>query len=382
MLVVLKSRLNEMTVRPARTLVWLAAAVLGLVSLAMIVGGTRSRADEQFTRSRPGLSWNQAIAALTSRMDPSALELAQRFDPALATPLDPNAVLTGAPGLDSPADMTTAKAFANLSPNEALLLNQAIPFVVDANAPARPFFLGSASLQDRARAVHCLTQAVYYEAGFEPLAGRQAVAQVVLNRVRHPAYPKSVCGVVFEGSGQPTGCQFTFACDGALGRPPSEWAWREAEKVAIQALDGFVMAAVGNSTHYHTQWVLPYWAPNLLKVKQIGAHIFYRWPGGWGLPSAFRLAYAGREEAFGDQLTAKNAATLAAEDSPPPVEPTMIVASLGKVVSGPAAAGDDKEALVVAPSKPVAAPLSAAIPTVTLNPEPRRTPHLAISGGF
>jgi hypothetical protein len=138
----------------------------------------------------------------------------------------------------------------------------------------------------------CLTQAVYYEAGFEPLEGRRAVAQVVLNRMRHPAFPKSVCGVVYQGSRSPV-CQFSFVCDGALYRRPAAQLWREAELVAAAALSGYVEASVGSATHYHADYVAPYWAPMLSKVAKLGAHIFYRWPGAWGRDAAFTGRYVG-----------------------------------------------------------------------------------------
>ena len=183
----------------------------------------------------------------------------------------------------------------DLTPEQAVAANQAIPIAVLPNPPAKPFQMAAASDDDRARAEACLAQAVYYEAGFEPLAGEQAVAQVVLNRVRHPVYPKTVCGVVFQGSDLKTGCQFTFTCDGALSRTPEEKAWARATAVAHAALNGYVMKAVGEATHYHTQYVVPYWSPTLVKLTQIGQHIFYRWTGTFGQPPAFAGQYAGNE---------------------------------------------------------------------------------------
>jgi spore germination cell wall hydrolase CwlJ-like protein len=181
------------------------------------------------------------------------------------------------------------------SPDEARLVNASLPFSGTAIEAARPFHLtGYSSGGDRA--LQCMTQAVYYEAGFEPLEGRRAVAQVVLNRMRHPAYPNSVCGVIYQGSTAP-GCQFSFTCDGSLARPPARKAWDEAAAVAREALGGRVASAVGQATHYHTDYVAPYWAPRLSKIVQIGAHIFYRWPGNWGRRQAFTSAYAG-EPAF------------------------------------------------------------------------------------
>jgi hypothetical protein len=120
---------------------------------------------------------------------------------------------------------------------------------------------------------------------------------VVLNRMRHPAFPKTVCGVVFQGADRKTGCQFTFTCDGALARKPDEAAWARARKVAEAALSGFVMKKVGNATHYHADYVAPYWSPTLVKVAVVGQHIFYRWTGGAGLPPAFGGRYGGGEMA-------------------------------------------------------------------------------------
>lgn len=175
---------------------------------------------------------------------------------------------------------------------EAKLINASMPFSALPVTAARPFDLSNSDPLDQRRALLCLTQAVYYEAGFEPLEGRRAVAQVVLNRLRHPAFPKSVCGVVYQGARAPV-CQFSFVCDGSLYRRPALGAWKQAEAVARAALDGFVERAVGAATHYHADYVAPFWAPRLAKITQIGAHIFYRWPGAWGSTAAFTGRYIG-----------------------------------------------------------------------------------------
>jgi spore germination cell wall hydrolase CwlJ-like protein len=159
---------------------------------------------------------------------------------------------------------------------------------------AQPFIISYDALPMAERALRCLTQAVYYEAGFEPMEGRQAVAQVILNRMRHPAYPNSVCGVVYQGSSRP-GCQFSFTCDGSLHRAPDPKSWAVARDVAAQALSGKVTSSVGMATHYHANYVSPYWAPKLTKISKIGAHIFYRWPGSWGRPAAFTDNYSAKE---------------------------------------------------------------------------------------
>lgn len=174
---------------------------------------------------------------------------------------------------------------------DAQLINASLPFTAAPLQSARAFTVDEAS-SDHRRALLCLTQAVYYEAGYEPIEGRRAVAQVVLNRMRHPAFPKSVCGVVYQGS---TGavCQFSFVCDGALYRRPSQGAWTQSEAVAEAALDGYVEKSVGEATHYHADYVAPRWAPMLAKVAKLGAHIFYRWPGAWGTAAAFTGRYIG-----------------------------------------------------------------------------------------
>src|SRR5207253_7963289 len=116
-------------------------------------------------------------------------------------------------------------------------------------------------------ALRCLTQAIYYEAANEPETGKRAVAQVVINRMRHPAYPKSVCGVVYEGANAAV-CQFSFTCDGALLRAPAQRQWAESRAVAEAALAGNVLPEVGSATNYHADYVLPRWAFTLGKITQ------------------------------------------------------------------------------------------------------------------
>lgn len=143
-------------------------------------------------------------------------------------------------------------------------------------------------------ALTCLSQAIYYEAANEPLTGKRAVAQVVLNRLKHPAYPNSVCAVVYEGVHRPV-CQFSFTCDGSLLRKPLARQWNESRDVARAALAGSVEPRVGSATHYHADYVLPRWAYTLAKIDKIGAHIFYRFPGRAGEADAFTRRWNGRE---------------------------------------------------------------------------------------
>lgn len=181
----------------------------------------------------------------------------------------------------------------NLAP--AAHWDNATPEAGSANGQTARPLVANGTETDRNRALHCLTQAIYYEAASESDAGQRAVAQVVLNRVAHPTYPDTVCGVVFQGSARKTGCQFTFTCDGSLARRPSRFSWNRARAVALAALSGAVYAPVGLATHYHTVQIHPYWADSLQTVGTIGAHIFYKWKGAAGRPAAFRSAYLGAE---------------------------------------------------------------------------------------
>lgn len=161
--------------------------------------------------------------------------------------------------------------------------------------PAQPFTTRGASPLDRVRALECLAAAIYYEAASEPDEGQRAVAQVVLNRVRHPAFPATVCGVVYQGAERASGCQFSFACDGAMARVPSAKGWARAARTAASALAGYVFAPVGLATHYHTYAVTPSWNRSLVMTDVVGAHFFHRWKGVWGTAAAFHQPYTGRE---------------------------------------------------------------------------------------
>ncbi|MEI7931956.1 MAG: cell wall hydrolase [Alphaproteobacteria bacterium] len=224
-----------------------------------------------------------------------------------------------------------------LSYDEARAFNELVLPSTSPIFPMRPFQLRSGN-DDYTRALTCLTQAVYYEAGFESNDGQEAVAQVVLNRVQHPAYPKTVCGVVYQGSQLSTGCQFSFTCDGSLNRAPNDAAWQRSHVVAERALDGFVYAPVGTATHYHADYVFPYWAVTLVKLRQIGAHIFYRMTGPSGSAADFTGHYTGGEAVLtsavltgGDARTpdAPSVVIAPAVVLPPPPEPKLITMTVG-----------------------------------------------------
>ncbi len=214
---------------------------------------------------------------------------------------------------------------------------------------AKPFLASYSDAASAARAERCLTEAIYYEGALEPERGQRAIAQVVLNRVRHPAYPDTVCGVVFQGQERSTGCQFTFTCDGARSRAPVPSIWRRANLIAKAALGGAVEADVGLATHYHADYVNPYWSASLDTAGQIGRHMFYRWKGGAGQPAAFNMRYAGREP-------------LIAAWSPRPVDPNTT--SLQTVAAMGAAGGPVTGTFAVPGGAPVdmTAPPSAPSP--------------------
>ena len=233
--------------------------------------------------------------------------------PAFASPGDWSAFAIGNAGraevavepmpFEKAGDSFPGSAFYYLAPDQSVLDPAArsdgddtLTTLDPLAGPAARSLRAGGTPVDQMRALTCLTQAVYYEAASEPDGGRRAVAQVELNRVAHPAYPNTVCGVVYQGSERSTGCQFSFTCDGALARVPSRMFWLRAESVARAALAGYVYAPVGLATHYHTIAVHPYWSDKLNYLLTIGAHRFYRLGGPAGDPSAFRaFAYNGGE---------------------------------------------------------------------------------------
>ena len=277
----------------------LAGLALGACQPATDHARALARAPDLHALAAQGLS-DRALFAATAALPPGVSDLARRHDPGLR-----RADLWGRPLGWTNLDLRQVPdlGFSTQEGEGAVVINNLRPFAGLPIRPMRPFVL-KADADDSARALHCMTQAIYYEAAREPVRGQEAVAQVVLNRVRHPAYPKSICGVVYQGSARPTGCQFTFTCDGALRWPPQATLWRQAQDVARRALAGFVDKDVGSATHYHAAYVVPYWAPTLVKMTQVGQHIFYRWTGPWGEPPAFSGRYEGRESDLSPQLLA------------------------------------------------------------------------------
>ena len=285
------------------------------------------------------------LRKFAGQMDPGAAAIAKRHQPGRKPDLWGRAVGWASLDLTAPPDL----GFGVTTDDMAQEINALRPFSKLPIRPMRPFVLATDTV-DGGRAVTCLAQAVYFESAREPALGQAAVAQVVLNRLRHPAYPKSVCGVVYQGAARATGCQFTFTCDGALAHTPIPSLWTQAQAVARRALGGYVVKEVGSATHYHAAYVAPYWAPTLVKMKQVGQHIFYRWTGPWGEPPAFTGRYAGGEgnlsAAILGSLDARTQGMFNPEAQGIPGDRTVTLAVAGEVrtytVADPNATGGER----------------------------------------
>jgi hypothetical protein len=269
------------------------------------------------------------------------------------------------------------RSLRRLSTQDAEVWNAKIPDNPLATRPALPFALGAQGTSF-ARSLECLTAAVYYEAGSESIDGERAVAQVVLNRARHPEYPHTVCGVVFQGAERRTGCQFSFTCDGSMSRVPTPSGWQRAQSVAAAALAGSVYAPVGWSTHYHADYVVPYWAQSLQKLATIGHHIFYRWSGAAGEAASFTSAIRGAEPDIA--LLHPDAATVPVDPLAPGEIKTVTTGERPIIASGAQPLPlPDPRAAALAPGAPAAAigAKPAARPTAAPDKTPDKAPEKA-----
>ena len=316
------------------------ALLIGLAGLALIVladsGGSAQRvaADPQarMIKAAHGDLSLKGLRRISTSMSPYAQGMAQRL-----TSSGPEWMPKGPEGWPS-YDLARLPTLLqrDLTFEEAREFNGNVPFSDTPLGAPKPFLLPVKTGVDRVKAEECLSQAVYYESGFEIREGQEAVAQVVLNRLRHSAFPKSVCGVVYQGASRASGCQFSFTCDGSLNRPAAPVAWARSQVVAREALNGFVYKPVGTATHYHADYVFPYWAPTLVKLRLIGAHIFYRMTGPSGGLEAFNGRYEGGENVLtpeilngGDALT-PNAPTVKPLDSLAPAgRPQLVTLTVG-----------------------------------------------------
>ncbi len=161
------------------------------------------------------------------------------------------------------------------------------PNVVLPDAPATHAWVNNAlpASAESASELKCLSTAIYFEARGEPEDGQLAVAQVVLNRVKNPTYPNTICGVVYQNKSKRNRCQFSFACDGRPERVTDKVAWAKAEDLARRSVEEqkeTFLEEVGSATHYHATYVRPRWASRMTRTESIGRHIFYNTRrGGW-----------------------------------------------------------------------------------------------------
>jgi spore germination cell wall hydrolase CwlJ-like protein len=234
----------------------------------------RAQAERIEAASSAGFT-DEALIAAAGGLDASALTIARRHDPY---------TVAGSAQRDRQAELLTARLETLRGSESASGLRQIS--LTSTPDPARPFRMGGAL--DQSRDLECLTQAAYYEARGEGRDGMRAVAQVVLNRVRHSAFPKTICGVVYQGANRRVGCQFSFTCDGSMRGNVNQAAWNRARAVASGALSGEVYAAVGNATFFHTTGVAPGWRNSMIRVGQVGDHLFYSFGGRSGSRDAFR----------------------------------------------------------------------------------------------
>ena len=317
--------IKSQTCADARALIGavLVGSATGLALGGVYLAGGMAQAASQHARvSRlaDGAEGNFSDAALyqaASRMDAGAMAIARRHDPY---------TVSGGAQRDRQSALLVERLEQRQQSDDARQ-----PFVLRAsfggafNPAVAPFRLTNAL--ESSRELECLSEAVYYEARGETPSGQAAVAQVVLNRVRHPSFPKSICGVVFQGAYNRVGCQFSFACDGSMRRTRETGAWNRAQKVAARALSGSVMTEVGAATHFHTTGVAPGWGPRLMRVAQVGMHVFYRFGGRSGAPDAFSRT---PRPSTADELPG---VTLASLPTNADGAPTMRVASALTVVS-------------------------------------------------
>ncbi|MDQ0466069.1 spore germination cell wall hydrolase CwlJ-like protein [Caulobacter ginsengisoli] len=345
----------------------LTGTAVGLIVGGAYLAGGMAQAASQHARiarladaAQDGFS-ESSLKTAAGRMDAGILFVAQRHDPYTSA---------GSAQRDRQAALLAARLErrAEKKPDAGGVLLRA-SFGGPFNPAAAPFRLSGAL--EASRDLDCLTAAVYYEARGETPSGQAAVAQVVLNRVRHPAFPKTVCGVVFQGAYSGGACQFSFACDGSMRKRREPAAWARAERVAARALNGYVMTEVGNATNFHTINVSPGWGPRMLRVAQVGLHIFYRFGGPSGSPGAFTgrptlsIASAADAPVYGAQPTL----LVSAQTSGPPEvlmasavlsapPPSGVGGPLGRTAEPASAPKLDAE-----PAPPVDAPIKSAPPS-------------------
>jgi len=223
----------------------------------------------EFTTTRQSVSVQSPAAAAAGSTGAAA---------SLTTPIVKRAVAlsstTPAPMEATPIEIAAAPVSLQSPRLDKGYGTSLVPKSDDSTAPRYADLIDPDNLNKEQR---CLAEAVYFEARSEPEEGQAAVAQVVLNRVKSGLYPSSICGVVYQNRHRHLACQFTFACEGKALRITDSASWERAKRVASAVLEGKTyLADVGGATHYHANYVRPYWARRLKKMDVIGRHIFYK----------------------------------------------------------------------------------------------------------
>ncbi len=254
----------------------LAGSTLGLGLAAAYLAGANSVSGLMRVRalalaSAEAQGFTDAALQRANGLSPGALAIAQRHDPFTVSGADQrdrqSSDFAARLEQSDPAPLGVTAASLMLRPELS----------PDGGRVAGGLRFASIGALDGARDLDCLTQAVYYESRGESVRGQAAVAQVVLNRLRHPAFPKTICAVVFQGAGLgKADCQFSFVCDGSMRAARDDDAWDKAQHIAARALSGVVMADIGNATHFHATRLGEMWGDGLVHVTTVGLHAFYR----------------------------------------------------------------------------------------------------------
>ena len=148
----------------------------------------------------------------------------------------------------------------------AVSLSLALPLAAQAD-PAKGPETVTQTRYGGADSLHCLTEALYFEARGEGRSGQRAVAEVILNRVDSRTFPNSVCGVVHQRG------QFTYNKN---GRIREKGTFVRVQKVAMAALAGAPRTLTNGATYFHARGVRPSWTKRFEKTTRIGSHTFYR----------------------------------------------------------------------------------------------------------
>lgn len=119
--------------------------------------------------------------------------------------------------------------------------------------------------------MQCMADNLFHEAKVDGMRGMEAVASVVMNRVRDSRYPNTVCDVVYQPS------QFSWTLKKSLRTMKMKHDWKTLA-VATMALNGTLIDKTGGATHYHAVYVTPYWGLVYEFTVQIEQHLFYRKP--------------------------------------------------------------------------------------------------------